>query len=232
MIGLLAALRKEGRFETAMLLFAMSGYCFALSVFRYWLTGSRLFLFLNWNLFLAVIPWAAAAAVESRPRLRASRPALAAVLLIWILFFPNSPYILTDLVHLQARPHIPFWFDLVLILGFAWTGLSFGFLSLIDIESVLGRWLPRLGRMLAISGLLYLSGFGIYLGRYLRWNSWDVLQSPFGLLGDIGDRFSDPVSHSRTWGFTILMGTLLNMMYWTLRSIRRAGPAATGAPSA
>jgi hypothetical protein len=74
---LLAALRKEGRFDSALLLFLMSGYCFALSLFRYWLTGSRLFLFLNWNLFLAVIPWAAATTVELRPKLRSSRPALA-----------------------------------------------------------------------------------------------------------------------------------------------------------
>jgi uncharacterized membrane protein len=225
MIRLLLALRKEERFDSTLLLFAMSGYCFALSLFRYWLTGSRLFLFLNWNLFLAVIPWVAATVVELRPRLRASRPALAGLLLLWILFFPNSPYILTDLVHLQSRPHIPFWFDLVLILGFAWTGLCFGFLSLFDIESLLARWMSRLPRVLAISGLLFLSGFGIYLGRYLRWNSWDILHSPLGLMADIGERFAYPFSHSGTWGFTFLMGTLLNMMYWTLKLMRGAGPS-------
>jgi uncharacterized membrane protein len=70
--------------------------------------------------------------------------------------------------------------------------------------------------------LLFVSGFGIYLGRFLRWNSWDIIQAPFGLLFDVGDRIVNPLAHSRTWGVTISMGILLNMMYWTIKLIKRA----------
>jgi uncharacterized membrane protein len=159
-------------------------------------TPSRLFLFLNWNLFLAFLPWLASPVVMLKPDLTRNRIILIALLGAWILFFPNSPYILTDLFHLQSGLGAPLWFDLVLILAFAWTGLSCGFISLLDIEALM-------------------------LGRYLRWNSWDILPSPLDLLLDVGDRLVNPFSHSRTWGVKLIMGILLNMMYWTIKAIRK-----------
>lgn len=214
------ALRKSGRLELTLLLGAMSLICFSMSIFRYQLTHSKLFLFLNWNLFLAFIPWVASSAVVLKDSLKHGRLAFAGLLAVWILFFPNSPYILTDLFHLQHRPGIPIWFDLVLILAFAWTGLAYGFISLLDIERLL---LERFGRpwvAVFIAFLLFLSSFGIYLGRFLRWNSWDVVQAPMSLLYDIAVRLADPLSHSRTWGVTLTMGILLNMMFWTIKLIK------------
>ena len=74
----------------------------------------------------------------------------------------------------------------------------------------------------AISVVLMFAGsFGIYIGRYLRWNSWDILTSPFQLLYDIGDRFVNPFAHPRTWGMTLLMGVFLNILYFSFRLIRR-----------
>jgi uncharacterized membrane protein len=213
-------LKKSGRLELTVLLSGMAVFCFALSLFRYYVTHSRLFLFLNWNLFLAFIPWLATSIVVVKVGTVKNRFILAGLLATWILFFPNSPYILTDLVHLQPRSNAPMWFDLVLILSFAWTGLSFGFISLLDIENLLlARWKKPSVAILTVF-LLFLSGFGIYLGRYLRWNSWDIIQDPLGLFLDVGDRLINPFSHSRTWGVTLLMGTLLNMMYWTIKFIR------------
>jgi uncharacterized membrane protein len=132
------------------------------------------------------------------------------------------------LFHLQNGLGAPLWFDLVLILAFAWTGLSYGFISLLDIEALmLGRFRkPAVAATIVF--LLFPSGFGIYLGRYLRWNSWDILHSPLDLLFDVGDRLVNPFSHSRTWGVTLTMGILLNMMYWTIKAIRK-GNALQGA---
>lgn len=109
--------------------------------------------------------------------------------------------------------------DLALILTFAWTGLLFGFMSLWDIEVLLEKFFNRKFIPVISSFLLFLSSFGIYLGRYLRWNSWDIIQKPYSLVYDIGHRVVNPLEHPRTWGMTIFMGVFLNLMYWSLRLI-------------
>jgi len=163
-----------------------------------------MFLFLNWNLFLAFIPWVCTTLLYLRPRLQSKKVFLLGVLFLWTIFFPNAPYILTDLFHLRLRSSIPVWFDLILILSFAWTGLLYGLLSLRDIEKIVSQKLNKhIAKGLIIS-LLFLASFGVYLGRYLRWNSWDLLSNPTPLFLDIIDRFVDPLSHPQTWGVNIL----------------------------
>jgi uncharacterized membrane protein len=112
-----------------------------------------------------------------------------------------------------------------MFLSFAWTGLLFGFLSLRDIEQVFKKWMPRHWVNLSIAGLLFIGSYGIYLGRYLRWNSWDIIREPLGLLLEMGDHFAHPYQHPRAWGMTILMGILLNMFYWSFRLVRRSEPS-------
>ncbi len=195
-------------------------FCFGVSLFRFFYTDTKVFLFLNWNLFLAFVPWAIATLVVLSKRLRSSKIMLVVLISVWLLFFPNAPYILTDLFHLRLNSSMPVWFDLTLILSFAWTGLLFGFLSLWDIESVLRKYLKN-GWVTAISVfLLFLGSFGIYIGRYLRWNSWDIMTSPFQLMYDIGDRLVNPFSHPRTWGMTLFMGLFLNILYFSFKMIR------------
>lgn len=184
-----------------------------------------MYLFLNWNLFLAFIPWAASTIIMIRPDLHKAKPILFALLAVWLLFFPNAPYILTDLFHLHTKSKAPIWFDLGLVLCFAWTGLTFGLISLMDIEELLAKNFKWFTIKCIISSLLFIASFGIYLGRYLRWNSWDILDEPLRLMYDIGDRIVDPFSYPRTWGMTLLFGVLLNMMYWTIKLIREKKPA-------
>lgn len=185
------------------------------------LTDSKMFLFLVWNLFLAVIPWALTSIVIFNKRLQESKLFIVVILGAWVLFFPNAPYILTDLFHLKKDLSMPLWFDLVLILSFAWTGLMFGFLSLGDLERILNKKIRPVWTSIISSALLFLSGFGIYLGRFLRWNSWDILDHPTGIINDIGQRIIYPIDHPRTWGVTILMGVLLNMFYWSFKFFRK-----------
>jgi uncharacterized membrane protein len=183
-------------------------------------TDTKVFLFLNWNLLLAFIPWALTSLVIIRPRLQKSKLVLFVLLGSWLLFFPNAPYILTDLFHLRLKSSMPIWFDLILILSFAWTGLLFGFLSLWDIEKILQNYMRKTYVLLSSIGLLFIGSFGIYVGRFLRWNSWDILTEPLHLMYDIGDRFINPFDHPRTWGMTIFMGIFLNMIYLSFRLIR------------
>lgn len=218
---MLQKLNRHGRPELTVWLAVLSLFCLSLSLFRVYLTGSPMYLFLNWNLFLAFIPWALGSLLVGYPSLRQKTGIVLMVLVVWILFFPNAPYMLTDLYHLRHRTAAPVWFDVVLILSFAWTGLVYGFVSLFDIETLLAeRFGKRTAGFLAVL-LLFSGGFGIYLGRFLRWNSWDILYNPTALLNDVIQRFTDPLHHPRTWGVTLLMGLLLNAMYGSVRYLRK-----------
>ncbi|MCH2223537.1 MAG: DUF1361 domain-containing protein [Crocinitomicaceae bacterium] len=181
------------------------------------LAGNNYYLFLNWNLFLAFLPLLFTSMLYGRYSFVKTNVFRVGVVGVWLLFFPNAPYILTDLFHLKHYSSIPIWFDLILILGYAWTGLMAGFLSLRDVELHIFKHLDIKKRVLMSMILLFITAFGIYLGRYLRFNSWDLLQRPETLLFDIVDRFIHPFSHKRTWGMTIGMGVLLNLMYWSPR---------------
>jgi uncharacterized membrane protein len=223
------ALQQHGRLELSLLLAAMTLFCIALSFFRLAATDSFKYMFLNKNILLAFIPWAITTFLIIRPELQSRKTLVVVLMISWMLFFPNAPYILTDLFHLQFKSRAPIWYDLLLILSFAWTGLLYGIMSLMDIEKLLitkagKRWTP-----IIISVILFLGSFGIYLGRYLRWNSWDIVQNPMPLVMDVIDRFIDPFSHPRTWGMTIMMGVLLNAMYWSVKLLRRSHqvPAST-----
>lgn len=202
----------------ACLLIAMSLFCAAMSLARFVATGSTMFLFLNWNLFLAFIPWAASSAVMTSGS--KNKVVLAALVLVWIVFFPNAPYIITDFVHLRISYSAPAWFDILLIFSFAWTGLVYGFLSLIDIEILLAKYISRRMTTCLIVVFIFIVSFGIYLGRYLRWNSWDILSNPLGLLADIVHRIANPMSHPRTWAMTIFFGIVLNMVYFSIHAMR------------
>jgi len=211
-------LKNLGRFNITILLIVMTLYCFVISITRYIFTDTKVFLFLNWNLFLAIIPWILSSTIILKGI--QNKLSLIALIMSWLLFFPNSPYILTDLFHLKARKSAPIWFDLIVILSFAWTGLIYGFTSLMDIEKLLTKYLTAKYINVIIILFLFLASFGIYLGRYLRWNSWDILRNPFGLATDVIGRFINPLSHPRTWGMTLLMGLLLNMMYFSLKFMK------------
>lgn len=132
---------------------------------------------------------------------------------VWLLFFPNAPYILTDLVHLKTTADMPLWFDLTLILSYALTGLVFGFYSLADIEYIIQKRYGKSVSFYSTVGILFLAAFGVYLGRYLRWNSWDIVSQPLGLMSEIFEQLANPFTYPRTYGMTILLGTLLVIMY-------------------
>lgn len=186
-------------------------WCGCLLLYRIVLAHSLGYIFLVWNLFLAAIPLALSLALRPDSTPRQSF----ALLSIWLLFFPNAPYVLTDLIHLNGhlRHSAPQWLDLVLLLSFAFVSLSLGFQSLRQVQRWVSlRWNPQVGWCTTVA-VLGLSGFGVYLGRFLRWNSWDILHRPHKLLGDVFSRLVDPFHHGQTWGFTLGFGGLLVMAY-------------------
>ncbi len=218
---MLNSLRESGRLRSTIFLFALSIYCIALSAFRVFFTRTHGYVFLNWNLFLAFLPWLLTSLAMLR-RVK-SRIAILVIMAVWLLFFPNCLYILTDLIHLREIENAPLWLDLIIVLSFAWTGLCYGFMSLMDIEYFLKERFRASAKTVAFLSIcmIYLAAFGIYIGRFWRWNSWDLLGNPAELIHQTFDRFTDGGNYSRVFGFTILMGTLLNFMYFSIRHIRR-----------
>ena len=191
-----------------------------LVVGRALLAHQPIFLFMVWNLFLAVLPFGLSTLLGTAQgplRARVLVPAGAA----WLLFFPNAPYIITDLYHLHARPGVPLWYDLALYVSCAWNGLMLAYASLSDMQRLvqqrLGFWV---GWVFAAVALL-LSGFGVYLGRYMRFNSWDVLTNPLTLFYDILNRLLHPFSFPGTWGVTLVFGLFLLVGYGTVRVLGR-----------
>jgi uncharacterized membrane protein len=155
--------------------------CIGLVGARVVYTDSTRHVWLIWNLFLAWIPFILAyfAHALSWKRLWVYI-ALPFVAILWLLFFPNAPYMLTDLQDLArgAGRGAPLWYDVIIVVWCSWTGTLLGVISLYLMQDIITRTFNRwLGWVFvfAISGL---SSFGIYIGRFVRLNSWDILQNP------------------------------------------------------
>lgn len=203
-----------------LLLLMMCIFSVMLSAMRVVATGSTMFLFLNWNLFLAIVPLLVTRVVMYKKTIP-NKGFFFVILFCWLIFFPNSPYILTDLFHLKKSSGMPLWYDLVLVLSYAWAALVFGFMSLSDIQKMSTSYFGKRITTIGIILILFVSSFGVYLGRYLRWNSWDIITNPLRLLGDIGNQIAHPFDHPRTWGMTLVLGCFLNLAYFSLQAIRK-----------
>ena len=179
-------------------------------------SGSALYLFLVWNIFLAWIPFAISSGFNKLANKAAWKQFL--VLFCWLVFFPNGLYIVTDLIHLQIESRVPKWFDAILLFSASIAGLMMAFISLYRAEVYLKSGRFSKFRPLFIFLVLFLGSFGVYLGRFLRWNSWDIISNPFQLLLSIGHRISSPVAHLQTWTVT---GTLTIFFYLLYIAVKK-----------
>jgi len=208
----------QNRPTNRLLLFGMLlSWCGALLLFRFVRSGSLAMGFLAWNLFLAAIPAVAAWFFARAMAKGSSLIEKVGWFVIWLVFLPNAPYIITDFVHLTTQPRIPFWYDTALITSCAGTGLLLGYTSIADVQAAITQRFSALAGWLLVIAAVLLSGFGIYLGRFLRWNSWDTITSPHQLFPQIADRLINPLSHPQTVGVTVVYGVGLFLGYVALR---------------
>jgi uncharacterized membrane protein len=183
-------------------------------------TGRLTYAFMVYNLVLAWIPLVLALAVEAFE----SRPSRAGGVLaglgagVWLLFFPNAPYLMTDLMHLRVKNNPLFWLDLTLLQAFAWTGLALGFLSLHVVQRVVARRTGRGVSWLFAGAVLAASAFGIYLGRFRRFNSWDAVLSPLDLLVDVARIFAHPFANAQVVAYCAVLGAFLLAAYVVLQA--------------
>jgi len=228
------AFRRETVAPMLALVFAtlVCGLLVALRIFR---TGQLQYKFLLWNLFLAWIPlvlaFVAAHAWQGAQTAKNWRAVAAG--LAWLLFFPNSPYILTDIIHLMGPLYRHFWIDFTLIITCAFTGLMVGFVSLFIMQSLVRRVAGQLAAWVFIAGVACLSGFGVYVGRFLRFNSWDVFVRPSRVFDSVAGWVSNPQAHPSAY-FPLLFAAFLFLSYvmlYALTHLQHAAPQLAPQPA-
>ena len=180
-------------------------------------SDSYRYAFLVWNLFLAWIPFGFAWVAYTSTHL----PKFLMVTLVggcaifWLLFFPNAPYILTDFQHLaKLNSEAPVWYDVLMLIWFSWSGLFLGIISMYLMQKIVAKWLGEKASWVFVVTVTVLSSLGIYVGRFLRWNSWDVLIKPLKMTSIILDDFSQ--TQERTLTFSLLFALFFLFVYVTI----------------
>ncbi len=174
---------------------------------------------LGWHLVLAWIPlifaWIAFVSINL-PKI----PRLVIVGLcagFWLLFFPNALYILTDFQHLAIRDTAtPVWYDVIMLLWFSWSGLFLGVISLYLMQTIITRWLGKVCGWLFVVGAAILGGLGVYLGRFLYFDSLDALSDLLSVLNQLLEHYRYPQSIQQTLTFSTPFALFFLFVYVTL----------------
>jgi len=212
---------RDRRALTIPALLAASALCVATVEFRGHHTGDPYYRFLIWNLVLAWAPFAFALAAYAGAR-RGGGSAVVVFGVLWLLFFPNAPYLLTDFIHLSESPSAPLWYDALMLASFAWTGLLLGFASLYLMQMIWQRAAGPVVAWLGVLAALGLASFGVYLGRFLGFNSWDALVRPRGIAHVIRTDLENPFRHPRLFASLLVLTASLTVAYTILYSIAGA----------
>lgn len=184
--------------------------------------------FLLWNLFLAWLPLTASLLAVGFARRARGAPLAAGLALLgagWLLVYPNAPYLTTDFIHLIIRRYdmegLLVWYDLVVFFLFSWCGLLLGYVSMRHFHAMVRHFLHPAAGWLFVAGAAVLGGFGIYLGRVVRLNSWDALFSPFRLIEGVLEGLN-----RQAFIFTALFGLLILVLYGSIYALGRQGVSA------
>ncbi len=182
-------------------------------------TNSIEYIFLPWNLFLAFVPYWITRWMTRNVSIIENKVKLVIALAVWLLFIPNSFYIITDLFHLTHIETAPLWFDLLLIFSFAWNGIIFGIISLRRVEVITTIVRGKGHSIFLVFVVMWLNAFGIYIGRVLRFNSWDVISDPFSLAGEILNMVLHPFENGYAWGMTLCYAVFITFLYFTIKKL-------------
>ncbi|MBF8148263.1 DUF1361 domain-containing protein [Winogradskyella sp. F6397] len=209
----------QNQFKTLSLITVALFFSGVLLLVRVKLNKSYFFLFLIWNLFLAIIPYAITLYLNSVSGL--SKLKLGFWFLVWLAFLPNAPYIVTDLIHIRIGNDSLLWLDVLVVLSFALSGLLLFYVSILDMQQLMVVRLKKRPVEIFSIVILFLCGFGVYLGRFLRYNSWEIISEPHYLFMDIVSMVVSPFQHFEAWLFTFGFGTFLVIGFWVFKNFYR-----------
>lgn len=180
-------------------------------------SDSTRYVFLLWNLVLAALPLLIGIWLVDRVRKFGWLAWQQIVLtILFLVFLPNSFYLVTDFVHLRLTSEATIIYDVVLLSSFMFSGLVLGYTSVFLVHRELKKRVDERSALIVAGGLFLAVSFAIYLGRFSRWNTWDVLFEPTGLLFDVSDRFVNPGVHTDTYITTSIIFILLFGLYWVI----------------
>nr|WP_299174654.1 DUF1361 domain-containing protein [uncultured Allomuricauda sp.] len=190
------------------------GFLISLVGLRILSTGTFFYTFLIWNLFLAILPYAITQTALFYDSTKIRKPFKLIVFTLWLLLLPNAPYLITDIIHLH-NPHSNWvWFDLFMVFAFACNGLVLYVLSLSDAIELLRPSIPKKWIPMTILVICILNGYGIYLGRFLRFNSWDIIFKPRYLVSQILDSLTFPYVYLMTLAFGLFLSIIFALFRW------------------
>lgn len=208
------------KIEEFKILFAGFMVCAILLTVRIKMTESFFLLFLVWNLFLAMIPYGVTSLLLASKKASQSLWVLIPAISLWLLFLPNTPYLISDLQHLKNSPKNIIWYDLLLLMSFIVYALFIFYFTVKDMRAIVQTKI-NLKYINPLTILIFiLCGFGIYLGRFLRWNSWDIIQDPLGLLYDIWHRIRHPFQNKEMWLVTLGYSAITSLIFYGMNSLK------------
>lgn len=186
----------------------------AFIIFRIFYSGTYNYANLVWNLLLAWLPYIFSVMASSIHENKSKRLWLIFLCgFFWLIFFPNAPYMVTDFYYLDPRPPMPLWYDISLIAIFAFTGCFLAIASLRSIHIIIESYLGRIFGWLFALFVLGLASLGVYLGRFGRYNSWDILLKPKPVLHEIAGNLLYPLDNLGFIGFTLMFTSILLVFY-------------------
>ncbi|WP_397363450.1 DUF1361 domain-containing protein [Olleya sp. R77988] len=201
----------QTEFKIVSILCIVSSFSIFLLLFRMKLTHTNYYLFLVWNLFLAGVPYAISTYLNTikKPNIIY----LLSICFFWLLFIPNAPYIITDLFHLKYSSQQLIWLDTLVIVAFAITGMLLFLKSVYTMETIFKTYVKKPIVTFSLPFLFIIIGFGVYLGRFLRFNSWEIINKPMSIIKPILDIITQPNLHQKAWQFTFIFGLFLWIGY-------------------
>ena len=123
---------------------------------------------------------------------------------------------MTDFIHVFDSGEISYLYDIAMITALTLTGFLLGFTSLFMVHRQLLKRLDIFSSALLIGAVILLTSFAIYLGRDLRWNTWDIFTNPSGLMLNITDRLINPFGYPRALNVTAILFVLISTIYFAI----------------
>ena len=208
-------LKKEQSVSIVLMLMLFS---FTILFIRISITKTWYYLFLVWNIFLAIIPYLITMYLLDKKKL--NKIGFGLVFLIWLAFLPNAPYIITDLYHLSRSTVQNIWIDTLVISTFAITGMFVFYFSLFQMKNLLLVYFNRKTAHAIIIITIFLSAFGVYIGRFFRYNSWEILSKPFQIFKAIFHMITQPIINQEVWLFTFSLSLFLWLGYFVFNKLK------------
>lgn len=196
-------------------------FCLVLNIYNIFIFGNSYPSYLLWNLFLACIPYLITIYLAQIAKYKKAkwRWIQRSLLLLWLIFFPNTIYLITDFMHLYEQTYLPVWFDIAQIFSFTFIAFILGFLSLYKIEKLLTKKFGSTQSFIFVISSIVLASIGVYLGRNLRWNSWDLFFHPWQVMINFIHSLSNPGNLANFIGMVLIFSGMFTGVYFSLRAL-------------